>query len=166
MPGLVAKIKNHEILRDFVCTICQENDTRAVFDIDSVEWCNVNPEAYFQSLKSGYTPSSVDCLFTSVCKNVNYAHNLIELKSSPSNLDPEYASIYKKFEDTIDHFMHGDFAEVYLTEDSFNIYLTVVHRIENCDKRLLLKRFKDPIKRFNRNLYIDFQKSTYKIKKC
>ncbi|KAA0264147.1 MAG: hypothetical protein EDM75_04940 [Chlorobiota bacterium] len=134
--------------------------------IDGVDWCNVNPEAYFKSLSSGNTPASVDCLFTNECDKHGHDHNLIELKSAPQNLNSEFASIYKKFEDTIDSFMCVKFADIYNNDNDFNIYLTVVHRMKNYDRRLLLKQFKSPIRRFNRNLYIDFQKSPYTITKC
>lgn len=166
MPGLVENIKNHDILSEFVCGTCRENESQAQIEIDGVQWCNVNPEVYFSSLRSGHTHASVDCLFTVECSKHHYDHYLIELKSAPKNLNAEYASIYKKFEDTIDHFMCEAFTDLYCAEIRCNIRLKVVHRVTRTDKRLLLKRFRQPITRYSKNLYIDFQDSPYTIKKC
>lgn len=165
MSGLIEVIERHATLREFICTDCKENNSEAKVDERFRNWCILNPEAYFKSLRSGNTPSAVDCLIPIECRNDNYVYFLIELKSAPKDLDREYANIYKKFEDTLDKFIFGEFAKVFKVDTLKRIELLVVHKIAKKDRHLLEKRFLIPVRRANRNLHIQLHLSPHTIKK-
>lgn len=167
MSELIEKIKNHEILKGYIVLKCRQGASEVRISDQIGDYCIVNPEAYFLSQHSGDTPSSVDFIITTQCKNSTHFNNLVELKSISSTLRGEDSNIYKKFEDTLDKFIIEKFSGVYLSEDKPYFKLFLVHNIKKSSEiQYLAKLFFSPVKRMNRNFYISPQNSPYELQRC
>jgi hypothetical protein len=167
MGELIEQIRNHETLAHFCADSCGEGTAEVRISDRITESCIVNPEKYFESLRLGNTPASVDYIITTICRSRNHNHNLVELKSISTTLRNEDAQIYKKFENTIDKFIFGSFEDVYCSEGILKLKLYLIHNIKkNSELQLLKKLFLKPIKRKNRNFYIRSEKSPYELKSC
>lgn len=167
MSELTEKIKNDEVLREYIADECRENSAEVRISDGIEDYCIVNPEKYFRAQSSGSTPSSVDYIITATCRKHFHDHNLIELKSASTTLRGEYANIYNKFEDTLDKFFFESFQEVYGSVEKSYFRLILVHNIKTkSELQFLAKLFMTPINRNNRNFYIRHHNSPHELKRC
>jgi hypothetical protein len=167
MSELTNKIRNHEILREYLADHCRENSAEVQISDKIKDYCIVNPEQYYRDQHLSSTPASVDFIVTSACRKHSHDQNLIELKSTSKSLRGEDSQIFKKFEDTLDKFIFGTFNELYNLEGKSYLRLILVHDIKmNSELLYLSKLFSKPVKKQNRNMYIENYNSPFKLEKC
>jgi hypothetical protein len=119
---MIDKIKRHSQLKPFIVSTCDENNilVNIADTIPPGNYLVLKVDKYYNSLKLGKTPPSIDCLIPLKCSDSDFVIYLIELKNikSPKGFKPD--NIYKKFKVTIEDFMIARFNDIFL-DNSYQI---------------------------------------------
>jgi len=126
---LIDRIKKDPQLSTLIQAECEENGVCIRFDesIDRSKTIILKPDAYYNGLKIGKPPASVDCLIIRECTKVKdtYGLTLVELKDSK---EFKIKNIIEKFETILEDFIPHKFKELLDREyESIHLYL-VTHK--------------------------------------
>jgi hypothetical protein len=168
---MLDRIRNHEILQQFVKETCCENNICIDFDdnIQSDDYVILKPDEYYNSLHLGDTPESADCLIVLKCESQTYKLVLVELKNINTNKRFSVEHIVSKFKNCLDDFIATRFEDI-LYIDYQNIELYFISKIDpfkSDNDALKIKLFFNQFLKYNgKKYYIKPRVPTPVIKKC
>jgi hypothetical protein len=107
----IEKIKSHKVLADFIEDTCCENEICVTFEegITPSDLVIIKVDKFYNSLKLGKTPPSIDCLIIRKCIKSGYGLTLVELKSIEKGNRFEIENMQEKFNTTLFDFIKRRF---------------------------------------------------------
>jgi hypothetical protein len=135
--NLIERIRTHEQLAQYVCSVCEENGVGVSFDIGvSPEmYVIVKPDAYYNSSAFGAErPASADCFIVQMCNEAQYKLVIVELKNIQHAKDISAENIRQKFRTCLEDFIPHRFPNL-LDVEYKDIKLYFVSHIDIYHKR-------------------------------
>lgn len=137
---LLERIKQHEILSNFLVEECEEEGVCVKVDdkIEEGDYLILKPDAYYNSLNIAKRPKSPDCLFIVKCQGGGYGLTIAELKKTSTAGHFKVADIVGKFETCLYQFMQEEFGDL-LNVEYKRIDLYFVSNVEIYKRDMGLK---------------------------
>ncbi len=132
---LIEKIKNDNVLQQFIEETCEENGVCVHLDKKITNFVIIKVDKYYNSLHKTVL-ASPDCLIIYECINDNasnsintYGIAIVELKAISENNKFTLANLIEKFETCFNDFMSDKFAE-YFDKDFQTVKLFFITKLE------------------------------------
>lgn len=170
--NLIERIRTHEQLAQYVCSVCEENGVGVSFDtgVSPEIYVIVKPDAYYNSSAFGAErPPSADCFIVQMCSEDQYKLVIVELKNVQHAKDVSVENIRQKFSTCLNDFIPNRFPNLLDMEyKDIKLYFVShidIHRKQNLGltlETLMDTRFKYKGRKYI--LYLNMPNPT--IKNC
>ncbi len=133
---MIDRIKEHDILSEFIEDECCENGVCVTIDetIPADSYAIIKVDNYYNSLNLEKTPPSVDCLIIRKCIDTGYGITLVELKKGSTSKNFDFENIKGKFETTLFDFIQERFTnELFIAYNDIKLFFVSNKEIHKRD---------------------------------